>query len=192
LVGDERWSYAGQLPYFRKTERHHDSKGSREEHGFDGPVCTSSASAARKFALSEMVREAYVGVGFEENRDPNSGSPLGLGGSVWNRREGQRLLTSTIYELEGVDVRTEVLVKRVVIEERRGIIVASAVETAQGEIFRASKEVIVCAGAYRTPQVLLLSGIGDKNELQRAGIEPVVELPEVGRNLHDHFRVSQW
>jgi len=93
--------------------------------------------------------------------------------------------------LNGVRVMTETLVNRVIIEKRDRSQVAIGVELANGEILSAKKEVIISAGAYRTPQVLLLSGIGPAEELRKHGIEQVVNLPEVGSNLHDHMGVGQ-
>lgn len=93
--------------------------------------------------------------------------------------------------MNGVRVMTETLVNRVIIEKRDRSQVAIGVELANGEILSAKKEVIISAGAYRTPQVLLLSGIGPAEELRKHGIEQVVNLPEVGSNLHDHMGVGQ-
>ena len=93
--------------------------------------------------------------------------------------------------MNGVRVMTETLVNRVIIEKRDRSQVAIGVELANGEILSAKKEVIISAGAYRTPQVLLLSGIGPTEELRKHGIEQVANLPEVGFNLHDHMGVGQ-
>lgn len=75
-------------------------------------------------------------------------------------------------------------------------ILAKGVELMTGEKILAHREVIVCCGAYRTPQLLMVSGIGPSEELSKNGIQPVVESPDVGRHLHDHhatvlyFKVS--
>jgi choline dehydrogenase-like flavoprotein len=70
--------------------------------------------------------------------------------------------------------------------------VATGVELLDGTIFHASREVVLSAGAYRTPQVLMLSGIGPRDELAKHNIPVQVDAPEVGRNLHDHFSFNQW
>jgi choline dehydrogenase-like flavoprotein len=121
----------------------------------------------------------------------NAGSPLGFGELSENRHKGMRQLASSAYSLKGVQLMTETLVKRVLVEENNGRKVATGVELADGKTISA-KEVIVSAGAYRTPQVLLLSGIGPAAELAKHGIEQTVDSPEVGKNLHDHLAVSQW
>jgi choline dehydrogenase-like flavoprotein len=86
---------------------------------------------------------------------------------------------------------TGTLVKRVIVKQNSGRRVATAVELASGVVLTARKEIIISAGAYRTPQVLMLSGIGDSADLKKHGIEQVVDLPEVGKNLHDHLGIPQ-
>jgi choline dehydrogenase-like flavoprotein len=83
------------------------------------------------------------------------------------------------------------LVKRVMVEDDgKGNKAATGVELADGTVIKAKKEVLLAAGAYRTPQILLLSGIGAVKDLK--GITQTLDLPGVGDNLHDHMSVSQW
>jgi choline dehydrogenase-like flavoprotein len=202
MVGDQEWSYEGLLPYFRKTETHFEVVGAdddgaaqqQEQHGFSGPVRTasvSSSSEGRKYPLREPLRVAWRRIGVEEIADGNSGSPLGLVELVENWHEGRRQLASQIYPLDGVEVLTDTIVKCLVIEEAGGVKVVKGVELANGDCIMASKEVIVCAGAYKTPQILMLSGIGPRDELEKHGIPIVAQLP-VGRDFHDHLAVCQW
>lgn len=106
-------------------------------------------------------------------------------------------MTSEAYgisNLSNVTILTNTLVKRVVIEENDGEKVATEVELADAynTKFEAHREVIVSAGAYRTPQVLLLSGIGSTEELAKHNIPQLVNAQEVGRNYHDHLALCQW
>ena len=87
---------------------------------------------------------------------------------------------------------TETLVKRVLVETQGSSKVTAGVELADGRILSATKEVILSAGAYRTPQLLLLSGIGPAQDLAAQNIIQTVDAPCVGRNLHDHLSVAQW
>lgn len=193
LVGDERWSYAGLLPYFKKCETHHTATDDVSVHGFDGPITTSSVtSSGRKYPLRSLVKNAWATLGVEEISDINAGDPLGLGEICDNRRDNLRQSASVLYSLEGVELWDKTLVKRVIIEERGGGKVATGVELADGRFVSVRKEVIISAGAYRTPQVLLLSGVGAKEELEKFEIKQVVDLPEVGKNLHDHMGLNQW
>lgn len=120
--------------------------------------------------------------------DGNSGSPQGLAELVENRNEGKRQLASSVYPLEGIKVLTDTLVARILVTAKK----ATGVELADGQVISAKREVILSAGAYRTPQVLLLSGIGPLQDLAGHGITQTVDLPGVGQNLHDHMSVALW
>jgi choline dehydrogenase-like flavoprotein len=196
LVGDARWSYDGLLPHFRKTE-HHFGGGDKPQHGFGGPITTASvtsSSAARVYPLREPVREAWQAIGAKQVDDANAGYPVGFSELVENWRDGRRQVSSAAYGLTGkpnVRVVTGVLVRRVILELVSGEKTAVGAEAADGAVYRARKEVIVTCGAYRTPQVLLLSGIGPAAELSRHRITPEVDLP-VGLNFHDHLSLNQF
>lgn len=190
-VNDPRWSYEGFLPYFRKTERHHDPNADPTIHGLDGPVILSSVSSSgRDYPLRETVQRAWSAVGVQRIQDMNSGSPIGLGEMNDNRREGKRQVAPRTYSLEDVDVALNSQVEKVLIDDTKSS--AVGVQLLDGTQIKARREVIVSAGAYRTPQVLLLSGIGPSQELERQGINCLADLPEVGQNFHDHLMVSQW
>ncbi|PQE26804.1 Choline dehydrogenase protein [Rutstroemia sp. NJR-2017a BVV2] len=189
IVGDKEWSYQGFLPYFRKVERYHTPS---DEHGADGPNYTQSVtSTGRKYPLREQVKSAWEEAGVSHIADANSGSPLGIGELVENRRDGIRQIASTTYSLEGINVILNTLVKRVLVEDDgKGNKAATGVELADGTVIKAKKEVLLAAGTYRTPQILLLSGIGAAKDLK--GITQTLDLPGVGDNFHDHMSVSQW
>jgi choline dehydrogenase-like flavoprotein len=191
LLSDPRWSYDNLLPYFRKIETHFDPHGDPAVHGFDGPIKTEPA-ARRQYPLRDQVKTAWASLGVTHKTDMNDGDPIGLGDLVENRVDGQRSISSSAYGLEGVKVLTDTLVKRVVVSEIDGVKVATAVELADGTIIEASREIIISAGAYRSPQILLLSGLGPRDELAQHGIETVVDLPDVGRHFQDHCAVNQW
>ena len=131
-------------------------------------------------------------MGVSETRDINSGSPLGLGECVEARSDGKRLTADTAYPLDGVHILTESLAKQLLIEERNGERMAVGVELADGSKYLAMREVIVSAGSYRTPQLLMLSGIGPAEGLRKHDIEVLVDAPEVGRNLWDHLGTKQF
>lgn len=191
LVNDPRWSYRGFLPYFRKTERHHDPKADPDIHGLDGPVITSSVSSSgRHYPLHDTVQRAWAAVGVKRIQDMNNGNPIGLGEMNENRVEGKRQIASQTYKLEGIEVMLKSQVEKVFIEGAKPQ--AVGVQLLDGTQIKARREVIISAGAYRTPQVLMLSGIGPTQELEKLGIKCLLDLQEVGRNFHDHLVVSQW
>jgi choline dehydrogenase-like flavoprotein len=190
-VGDERWSYKGLLPYFRRTESHFDADADRTQHGFDGPIVTASVrSSGREFPLKNKVLKLRSHLGLQQIPDANSGKPQGIANLVENWKNGKRQIASVAYPLEGVKVLTNALVRRVIIEDR----VAIGVELANGEkhMIRLGGQVVVSAGAYRSPQVLQLSGIGDPAQLLQHGITTTVDLPQVGTNLHDHMMLFRY
>jgi choline dehydrogenase-like flavoprotein len=195
VVGDDRWSYKGLLPYFKRTETHFDKEDGLEQHGFDGPIHTASVLSSdpnRKYPLRDPLRAAWAAVGVDYIPDSNGGVHLGLAEAVENWRDGKRQPVSQAYDLSGVQILTNTLVEKVVIEESNEKRSATGVQLANGPTITASKEVIVSAGAYRTPQVLMLSGVGPSAELAKLNIPVRLDAPEVGRNFHDHLALCQW
>lgn len=198
-VGDPAWGYDGLLPYFMRTESKMPfSEDDEEVHGKDGPVhnvTVSASSEDRKYPLKEPLRAAWEREGVSLISDANAGRPAGLVELVENWRQGKRQLSSESYglrEQKSVTLITETLVQRVMTEMRDGDLTAVGIETVDGRSFAARREVVVSAGAYRTPQVLLLSGIGPREEIEKHGITVLADVPDVGRNFHDHFSFNQW
>jgi choline dehydrogenase-like flavoprotein len=196
VVGDESWGYRGLLPYFKKTEDYVDSEVKDwEQHGKGGPihaVSVSDSDSNRKYPLREPIRKAWSELGVGAVSDGNGGTPLGSAELVENWRDGKRQLASQAYGLAGVRVLCNTVVQRIIINEVDGMKAASGVQLADGQIISATREVIVSCGAYRTPQVLMLSGIGNSDLLAHHGIPLVLENPEVGQNLHDHLSLCLW
>ena len=195
-VGDERWGYKGLLPYFRRSEHHFDSNADPEQHGFEGPMHTSSVSSSgRRYPLRETVLEAWKHLGLKEIPDANNGAPQGVAELVDNRHDGLRQLTNNAYPLKGAHVMTETMVSRIILSDNdRYSKVATGVELSDGRHIniKPGGEVLICGGAYRSPQILMLSGIGDNSELQKHRIRQQVNLPAVGQNFHDHQMIFRY
>ncbi|KAM0255736.1 hypothetical protein ACHAQJ_005490 [Trichoderma viride] len=195
-VSDSGWSYHGLLPYFKKTERYTLSpRMDPEQHGARGPVhivSVSSSDPLRKYPLREPLERAWLELGVERVWDANGGESLGLTEIAESWRDGKRQCASQSYSLSGVTVLCSTIVHRVIIEDRSGVKAASAVELLDGWIITTSREIILSCGTYRTPQVLMLSGIGNKEDLARNKIPMIVDCPEVGRNFHDHLAAFLW
>ncbi|KAL9624611.1 MAG: hypothetical protein Q9160_001276 [Pyrenula sp. 1 TL-2023] len=175
MVGDKRWSYEGMLPYFRKTESHHDPKhADPHQHGFDGPIHTTAS--ARTYPLKELMRSAFLeSTGLPFNVDANGGNPIGVAAYTENWRNGKRQPSGQAYGLKGVDIVLNATVRRIILENN----VAKGAELAGGRKIMANREVILCCGAIRTPQTLMLSGIGPASELRKHGIKQLIDLPEI-------------
>ena len=185
IVGDDRWSYKNMLRYFKRSEHHHKFEGDAALHGFDGPIHTTSG---RKYPLREDIHAATCQLGMRHNNDTNSGDPVGIGEITENWHNVARQPAGLAYDLSGVDVMTDTLVERVVLDDRRAI----GVETRDGRVFKALREVILSCGALKTPQILMLSGIGPAEQLQKIRVTQLIDSPHVGQNLHDHCSIAQF
>ncbi|EPE28940.1 FAD/NAD(P)-binding protein [Glarea lozoyensis ATCC 20868] len=183
LVDDERWSYKSLTPFFQKSEHFHDADADTSQHGLSGPMHTSSGG--RDYALREPVKEALLSTGAPFNSDMNDGAPNGLARLVENWHNASRQHAAICYSLDGVHVKTDTVVCRVLFDGKK----TTGVELTSGQTLTATREVIISCGALRTPQLLMLSGIGPASEISRLSIAQVVDLP-VGQNLHDHGSVN--
>lgn len=185
LVKDDRWNYKNMLKYFKKSESHHDPKGDPEKYGFDGPISTTAG--ARRYPLGDTVFTALVKAGQHWNPDANGGVPFGIGAFTENWKNIQRQPAGKAYDLSQASVFTESPVSRVIVDPTTKT--ATSVELVDGRTFTASKEIIVSCGALKTPQVLMLSGIGPASHLNSLDIPVIADLP-VGQGLHDHISAS--
>ncbi|KAI4248158.1 MAG: hypothetical protein LQ352_006003 [Teloschistes flavicans] len=192
MVDDERWTYEGLLPYFRKTETHHDSQADPHQHGFDGPI-VSTPALDRTYPLTKQLREAYIKIGVKPIHDHNGGDNKGMAPHVENWHKGKRQPAGKAYGLGGINVLINTTVKCIILEDGpNNAKRATSIELTSGQTINASKEIIVSCGAFRSPQLLMLSGIGPKDELEKHGIPIVVKSPEVGKNLCDHCAITQF
>jgi choline dehydrogenase len=182
------WSYAEVLPYFRRSE------GSRDRldpwHGRNGPLKTEPA---RNFGdMERAFLRAAVQAGHPMIDDFNGPERTGVARNDSTVSKGVRQSAALAYlktKPANLALRTGTQVARILIENRRAI----GVETLDGAVIRASREVICCQGAFGTPQLLMLSGVGPADHLRAHGIRVVVDQPAVGAHLSDHPDVSmQW
>ncbi|MGK5114606.1 GMC family oxidoreductase [Geodermatophilus sp. CPCC 205506] len=184
--GATGWSYEEVLPYFKRSETNADIKD--EYHGADGPL---HVTTQRWFSgHADAYIEAALSLGIEPNPDFNGVKQAGVGLLQVTARGGQRCSSADAFlrpalERPNFRVVTRATARRVVVEGGRAV----GVEYEHnGEIVtaRAAREVVLSAGAYNTPQLLMLSGLGPAEQLREVGIDVVLELPQVGQNLQDH------
>jgi choline dehydrogenase-like flavoprotein len=185
-LGCAGWGWADMLPCFLRAEDN--ERGVSEFHGVGGPLAVSDLR--HRSPIAQAALEAALGCGLPANDDFNGAEQDGVGTYQVTQREGRRASTAACYlhpvtERTNLSVRTHVHVTQVRFDGVRAIGVAG-VQFGRPVQFEAEREVIVCAGAYGSPQLLMLSGIGRPDELAALGIAPLVELPGVGRNLSDH------
>ncbi|KAH9891440.1 putative glucose dehydrogenase [Xylariomycetidae sp. FL2044] len=190
-VNDRRWSYEGLLPFMKNSERFGGSSSTadRKHRGVDGPLHVQSVTSTRReFPLRDRVARSWrqLGVRTLEGLDGNAGRPLGVGDLQENKDEGRREIASAIYSLEGTTVMTETMVEKILIEKSSGDgLSARGIKLDNGREIR-GRNVILAAGALRSPQILMLSGIGPADELSKFGIPILQDQPSVGANLSDH------
>jgi choline dehydrogenase-like flavoprotein len=189
--GNEGWGWNDVLPYFRRSE--HNERGADALHGGDGPLNVMDLRSPNRF--SPVFVEAAKQAGYPENRDFNGPSQEGVGLYQVTHRNGERFSAAKAYltpnrQRPNLHVVTGAHATRVLLEGRRAVGVAFRQDGAQREL-RARREVILSAGAFLSPQLLLLSGIGPGEHLRELGIPVLHDLPGVGRNLQDHPDVVQ-
>jgi len=189
-LGCTGWSWDEVLPYFKKSECLEEG-GSDAFHGRSGELKLSWM----KENIHDTARaflEAAQQDGLRFNEDMNSGVQEGIGYLLGCIYKGRRQSTANTFlraaaGRPNLETRTTSLVRRVLFEERRAVGVE--IEDASGTVstVRCNREVLLCAGTLSTPLVLQRSGVGDAAHLASLGIQPVVDLPQVGKNLQDHL-----
>ena len=187
-AGATGWSYAEVLPYFLRSENNQDLPVSRY-HAHGGPI--NVMRPRRPNRLNTDFIEATRSLGFPVTDDFTAATNEGVGFRQGLIRGGRRESTARSFlhpalARGNVTLYTDSLVLRVVVEGGRAVGVLCE-RAGQAQQVRATREVILCAGAVQSPQILLLSGIGPAAQLQAQGIQPVHDLAGVGRNLHDHL-----
>jgi choline dehydrogenase len=188
--GIEGWSYDDLLPYFKASEdnqRLHD-----EFHGSGGPLTVSDSRSNNPMALAFV--DAAIEAGLQRTEDFNGAEQDGAAMYQLTQRGGMRCSAAVAYlhpamERPNLTVMPYMHVQRVLFE---GIRAVGVVAEQLGELkeLRAGREVILSGGAYNSPQLLMLSGIGPAEHLTMREIEVLLDQPLVGENLTDHPAVS--
>ena len=187
--GNAGWGYDDVLPYFKRAENQ--QRGADDYHGVGGPLSVSDWRHADP--LSEAFVKAAVEAGIPFNPDFNGARQEGAGYFQTTTRRGRRASSAYSYlrparSRGNLHVETAALAQRVLFEGRR----ARAVEYRQNgglRTARARKEVLVSGGAYNSPQLLQLSGVGPAELLKQHGIDVVLDARGVGNDLQDHLQV---
>lgn len=188
--GCDGWGYEDLLPYFRRAEAN-ESLGDRY-HGETGAVPVSENRF--RHPLTQACIRACQQMGIPYTTDFNGADQQGTGFYQTTTYKGERASAARTY-LKSVagnprlTVLTHALVHRVELEGKRATGVVYSIKNGQPIQARARREVILSAGTFGTPKILMLSGIGPKEHLNQVGIKPLLDLP-VGKNYHDHLHMS--
>ncbi|MBB3034519.1 GMC family oxidoreductase [Alteriqipengyuania lutimaris] len=192
-MGCAGWSYEDVLPWFRKAEAN--ERGADQYHGADGPLFVSDQHWVNE--SSRAFVESAAALQFPERDDFNGERQAGFGIYQVTQRKGERWSASRAYvepirNQSNLDIRTNTIVEKLLIEGGR----VTGVAIRRGrrhEIITARKGVILSAGAFNSPQVLMLSGVGPARHLRAMDLPVVLDRPAVGSNLQDHIDyVSSW
>ena len=189
-LGNTGWAWEDVLPYFKRAETWKGGDASSPERGQDGPLSVSPTRLKRE--IVDKWLDAAVAAGYKRNPDYNGSDQEGVGYFQLTLDKGRRCSSAVAYlkparNRKNLTIITHAQAEKLLIEEgaAKGVI---ANIKGQSQIVRARREVILSAGAIGSPQILMLSGIGAAQELKAKGIEPICDLPGVGKNLQDHLQ----
>jgi choline dehydrogenase-like flavoprotein len=186
-LGNAGWSFADVLPYFKRAENNSDFDG--EYHGKGGPLAVNKSRTGNP--VQQIFLQAAQEAQFRLREDFNADDHEGLGIYQLTQENGERCSAARAYihphmnSRANLRVETHAYATRILFDGKRAV----GVEYRQGKEFkqiRARREVILAAGAFQTPQLLMLSGVGDSAAIGKHGIATVHHAPGVGQNLQDH------
>ena len=196
--GNNGWSYDEVLPYFKRSEDF--EGGASPYHGVGGPlhVCPfpEPSPAARAFVEAAAGLQEFRKSGpdwdFNGVQQENAAGFYQVNFTANRRRASAAVaFLDPVKDRACLTVRTHTLATRILIEQNRAVGV-QCIESGSEHIYRADKEIILSSGAFESPKLLMLSGIGPVQHLTDHGIKPIVDLPGVGRNLQDHLMVLMY
>ncbi len=196
--GNQEWGYLKVLPYYRRAETDLDIQD--DFHGSEGPIPIVRREDEEWPAVQKAFYDACIELGYPSNHDLNGPDSGGIGAIPMNNRNGWRMSTNVTHLTPArhrlnLTIRGNVFVRRVVIEDGK---VTGVEAESGGEIFTVQGDrVVLCAGALKSPHILMLSGVGPRDQLEENSVPVLVESPGVGQNLFNHpmgsvtFRVNE-
>ena len=196
--GNQEWGYLKVLPYYRRAETDLDIQD--DFHGSEGPIPIVRREDEEWPAVQKAFYDACMERGYPSNHDLNGPDSGGIGSIPMNNRNGWRMSTNVTHLTPArhrlnLTIRGNVFVRRVVIED--GNVTGVEAESG-GEIFTVQGDrVVLCAGALKSPHILMLSGVGPRDQLEQNNVPVLVDSPGVGQNLFNHpmgsvtFRVNE-
>ena len=190
-LGNPGWSWFEVLPYFRRSEAQ--EHGSNDFHGASGCLPVSDLRSSER--ATDVFLEAAFACGHKPSPDFNTGNNEGVGRYQVTQRNGERYSVARAYlkkaeQRQSLDVMTGLSCERLLFDDNRCTGVRVSGEGQSFEI-HARQEVILSAGAFGSPQLLMLSGVGPGDHLRDLGVKCRLNLPGVGRNLQEHLDVAQ-
>ena len=191
LPGCEGWSFDELLPYFKKSENY-EVETDNPYHGNGGELNVKNVDT--KYPITQAYIDAAVSLGIPRNDDLNSGNQEGIGYMQVNMKDGRRwssadaFLSKEVRRRPNLTLTVNATVRQVLLDGKRAIGVDYTDKKGRAHRAHAVREVILSAGAYNSPPLLEISGIGRRDVLEGIGVEVKHELPGVGENLQDHLQ----
>lgn len=188
-MGNEGWGWDDVLPLFKRAENN--ERGADDFHGDQGPLSVSNMRIQRPICDAWVA--AAQAAGYPFNPDYNGADQEGVGYFQLTTRNGRRCSAAVAYlnpakKRPNLRIVTNALASRVLLDGKRAIGVAYRDKSGQEQTVHAAREVILSGGAINSPQILMLSGIGEAEHLRDNGVTPVHELKGVGKGLQDHLQ----
>ena len=187
-LGSPEWAFVNVLPYFRKSETDL-TFGADDFHGGEGPIPVRRYTKDEVLPIPQRFWETCLAAGYPEAPDQNHPEAEGVGPRPLNNVDGVRMSTNLTYlsmsrHRLNLTIRSNVLAHRILFEGDRAIGIEAE---SGGDTFQVfGDEIILSGGAINSPHLLMLSGVGPRDQLESLGISVVHELPGVGENLRDH------
>lgn len=188
-MGNTGWGWDDVLPLFKRAEKN--ERGADQFHGDQGPLSVSNMRIQRP--ITDAWVAAAQTAGYKFNPDYNGANQEGVGFFQLTSRNGRRCSSSVAYlnpvkRRDNLQIITHAQVQKVVIENNRAVAVIYTDKSGKAQTIKANREVVLSGGTINSPQLLMLSGIGEAAQLAEHGIEIVQDLPGVGKNLQDHLQ----
>lgn len=189
--GCDGWDYASVLPYFKRSENNQRTGIDRDHHGLSGPLYVSDQRSPN--ASDQDFFDAAQSLQYRSCDDFNTGTAEGVGLYQVTQKNGERCSSARAYlapilDRPNLTIITQADVRRIAISDGRASSLICTSPDGQVEL-KAKREIILSAGAFGSPHILMRSGIGPGAQLQAAGLQVNVDRADVGQNLHDHVDV---
>lgn len=191
-LGNEGWDYESVLPYFIRSEKNEQAEQlDKGYHGNQGELNVAN-NKGFKTPFSSAFIEACQQIGISKNKDYNGEKQTGASFFQFNIKDGKRnsaavAFLKPVLNRPNLNAITKAHVSKIIFESNKAVGVEYLDKNKKKHIIHAEKEIIISAGAFQSPQLLMLSGIGDVAELNEHGIECIKDLKGVGKNLQDHL-----
>ena len=188
-MGNTGWGWDDVLPLFKRAEKN--ERGADEYHGDEGPLSVSNMRIQRP--ITDAWVAAAQAAGYKFNPDYNGADQEGVGFFQLTARNGRRCSSAVAYlnpvkKRENLQIVTHAQVEKILIEDKRAVGVTYTDRSGNLQTVKARKEIVLSGGAINSPQLLMLSGIGEAEQLSANGIDVVQDLPGVGKNMQDHLQ----